>query len=183
MEAVAADVIVLIILGGNGVAVGLGGHGHVEGSVEHGHLRRVGHNRLAGPDAHQVGGVVQGAQGDAFLDGLDAGIVNDAGIGELHAAVQDTMANGIDLVSGLDHALHRIYQDLENRLDGLGVGGHGDILHDLLVTHLVGKAAVNVDTLAQALGGNDAGIRVHQLVLQAGGTGIDNQNVHRGQTS
>jgi hypothetical protein len=49
--------------------IGLGGHGLMEGGVEHGHHGDVGHDLLAGADAGEVGGVVQGSQGDAVLDG------------------------------------------------------------------------------------------------------------------
>ena len=63
VEAVAADVVLLIVLVGDGVDVGLGGHGHMEGGVEHGHLGRLGHDLLAGLDAHEIGGVVEGPGG------------------------------------------------------------------------------------------------------------------------
>ena len=181
MEAVAADGVILVILGGNGVAVSLGGHGHVESGIEHGDLRGVGHDRLTGADAHQVGRVVQGAEGNALFDGGDDLVVDDAGVKELHAAVQDAMADGIDLVGGLDHAVHGIDQNGQNRLNGLGVGGHWDILHDLLAVGVVGQTAVDVDTLTQALGRHGAGLGIHQLILQAGGAGIDNQYIHWGK--
>jgi hypothetical protein len=40
------------------------------------------------------------------------------------------------------------------------------------------QTAVDTDTLAQTLCGNLTGLRVHQLIFQAGTTGIDNQNIH-----
>ena len=49
---------------------------------------------------------------------------------------------------------------------------------DRLIADLVGQAAVDVDPLAQALGGNFAAFGVHELVLQGRTTGINNQNVH-----
>ena len=55
--------------------------------VEHGDLRRVGHDLLAGTDAHQVGRVVERAEGDALPDGLLAGLGDDAALDELVAAV------------------------------------------------------------------------------------------------
>ena len=178
MEAVAANIVILEVLGRNGVTVGLGGHGHVESGIEYGNLGGVGHNRLAGTNTHQVCGVMQGAQRDALLDGLDDLVIDDAGVGELHAAVEHTVANGIDLVNRLDHTVNWVNQDLQNCLDCFGMAGHGDILHNLLVPNLVGQAAINIDTLAQALGGNIAGFRIHQLVLQGRTASIDNQNVH-----
>ena len=150
----------------------------MEGGVEHGDLRGIGHNSLAGTDAHQVCGVVQRSQRDALLDGLDNLVVDDAGVGELHAAVQHAVAHGIDLVNGLDHAVNRVNQDVQHRGNGLGMGGHGNVFDNLLVAHLVGQTAVNVDTLAQALGSDVPGLGVHQLVLQGRTAGVDNQNVH-----
>ena len=178
MEAVAANIVILEVLGRNGVTVGLGGHGHVESGVKHGNLGGVGHNRLAGTDAHQVCGVMQRAQGDALFNGLDDLIIDDAGVGELHAAVEHAVTNGIDLVNRLDHTINRIDQDLQNSLNRLGMAGHGNVLYNLLVPHLMGQAAIDINTLTQALGGNIAGFGIHQLVLQGRTASIDNQNVH-----
>ena len=121
---------------------------------------------------------MQGAQGDALLDGLDDLVINDAGVGELHTAMEHTVTHSINLVHGLDDAVLGVNQNVQNRGDGLRMGGHGDVLGDLLVAGLVGQTAVDVNTLAQTLCGHHTGIGIHQLILQAGGTGIDNQNVH-----
>ena len=75
----------------------------MERSVEHGDLGLARHDLLAGLDAHEVGGVVERAEGDAVADGLLAGFVDDAGFDELVAAVQHAMADGIDLVRGLQN--------------------------------------------------------------------------------
>src|SRR5699024_6288984 len=143
VEAVATHVILLIVLVGDGVDVGLGGHGHVEGGVEHGHLGGVGDDLLAGPDAHEVGGVVEGTQGDALLDGGDAGVVDDAALGEGGAAVEDAVAHCGDLIGGGDDALLRVHHDVQHGLDGLVVGGHGDVHHHVLPAgNLVGEPPV-----------------------------------------
>ena len=180
VEAVAAQMVFLIILGGNGIAVSLRGHGHMEGGVEHGDLRRAGHDLLAGFNAHEVGGIVQGAEGDAVADGLLAGFVDDAGGDELVAAVQDAVADGVDLLDGLDHAVLRIDQDGQDGFDCLGMGGHRNIAHDLdvLGRNLMGQTAVDVDPLTQTLGEDLAGFRVHELILQGRAACIDNENVH-----
>ena len=61
VEAVAADLVLLIVLIGQGVDIGLGRHRLVEGGVKHSHLGHVGtHHVHAGLDAGDVGGVVQG---------------------------------------------------------------------------------------------------------------------------
>ena len=61
VEAVAANLVLLIVFIGQGVHIGLGGHRLVEGGVKHSHLGHVGtHHVHAGLDAGDVGGVVQG---------------------------------------------------------------------------------------------------------------------------
>ena len=179
VEAVAADVVLLIILIGNGVDIRLGGHGHVESGVEHGNLGRLGHDLLAGLDAHEVGGVVEGPKGDALLDGLDAGVVDDAAGGEGHAAVEDTVAHSGNLIGGGDDALGGVHHDVQHCLDGLVVGGHGDILlHVLTAGDLVGQAAVDADALAQALGEHLAALGLHELILQGRAARVDDQDLH-----
>ena len=143
-------------------------------------LRLAGHGLFAGLDAHEVGGVVQRAEGDAVADGLLAGLVDDAGGNELVTAVQHAVADGVDLIDRLDDAVLSVNQNGHNGLDGLFVRGHGDVLDQLLVggDGLVVESAVDADALAKTLGGDVAGIGVHELILQARAAGVDDQNVH-----
>ena len=200
VEAVLADVQVGVILVGDGVAERLGGHGLVEGGVEHGHLGHVRQHLLAGADAHQVGGIVQRAQRDVLLDGGDAGVVDQAGGGELLAAVQHPVAHGADLVQvgddagagqvrlavvgvvlGVDAVL--AHQHVQHDLHGLGVGVAllQLLLLDLLALPLIGQVGGGVhgaDALDQALGDHGLVVHVDQLELQGGRTGVDDQYFH-----
>ena len=180
VEAVAAQMVFLIVLGGDGVTVGLGGHGHVERGVEHGDLRLAGHDGLTGFDALQVGRIMERTQGDAVTDGLLAGLVDDAGFDKTVAAVENAVADGVDLIQRLDNAVFRVGENVQNGGDGLGMGGHGNFPLDLdiLVGNLVGQSAVEGDTLAQTLGKDLAGIRVHELILEGRASCVDNQNFH-----
>ena len=180
VEAVAAEMILGIVLGGDGIAISLRGHGHVERGIEHGDLRLARHGLFTGFDAHEVGGVVERAEGDALADGLLAGVGDDAALDELVAAVEHAMADRVDLVDGLDDAVFRIDQNVHDRLDGFLMRGHRDILFELLARgdDLVVQAAVQTDALTEAFRGDDAGIGVHQLILQAGAAGINDQNIH-----
>ena len=180
MEAVAAQMVFGVILGGNGIAVCLRGHGHMERGVEHGDLRLARHGLFACFNAHEVGGIVQRAEGDAVADGLLAGLVDDAAFNKLVAAMQNTMADSVDLIDGFDHTVFRIDQNGHNGLDRLLVRRHRNVLFILLAAgrDLVGQTAVQTDALTQPLGGDVAGVRVHELVLEAGAASIDNQNVH-----
>ena len=110
MEAVAAHLVLLVVLVGQGVGVGHRGHGLVEGGVEHGHLGHVGaHDGGAGLDAQDVGGVVQGGQGDARLHGGEHLPVDAYGVGEGLAAVDDAVAHCVDLLHGGDDAVFRVH--------------------------------------------------------------------------
>src|SRR5699024_7783071 len=110
--------------------------------------------------------VVEGAQGDALLNGGDAGVVDDAALSESGTAVQNTVAYSGDLVSGGDHALLRIYHDVQHGLDGLVVGRHGDLTdHILAAGYLMGQATIDADALAQALCKDLAALRLHKLIL------------------
>ena len=72
------------------------------------------------------------------------------------------MAHGVNFIGGGDDPIDRVHQNLQDGGNGLGMGGHGDLPLHLLVLgrNLVGQAAVQTDALAQALGGDDAGLRV-----------------------
>ena len=152
----------------------------MEGGIEHGHLGLAGHDLLTGLDALEVGGVVEGAQGDAVADGLLAGLVDDAGLDELVAAVQHAVTHRVHLVQGLDDAVALVHQDVQDGGDGLGMGGHGDVAGHLLALggDAVRQTAVDADALTEALGADPAGIRVHELILQRGRACVDDKNIH-----
>ena len=82
---------------------------------------------LAGVDADDVGGVVQGGQGDALLDGSHDLVGDEDGLGELLAAVHHAVAHSVDLVHGADDAVLGIHQSVQHGLNGLGMGGHGHV--------------------------------------------------------
>ena len=183
VEAVAADLVLLIVFIGQGVHIGLGGHRLVEGGVEHGHLGHVlAHDGGAGVDTGDVGGVVEGGQGDALLQGLHDLIGDEHRAGKGLAAMDHPVAHRIDLLHGADDAVVLVHQSVQHGLDGLRVGGHGHIdgVQHLLALHLglVGELAVDADPFAQALGQQGAGLGIQQLILQGRAASVDNQNVH-----
>ena len=183
VEAVAAQLVVLIVLVGDAVQIGMLRHGLVESGVEHSHLRHVVAQHLAaGLDADDIGRVVQGSQRRAVLHGLQHLIVDEHGGGEGLAAVDHTVTHRIDLLHGGDDAVLGIHQSVQHGLDGLGVGGHGHIggLDGLLALHLglVSEFAVQTDALAQALGKDLAGFRIHELILQGRAPRIDDKYFH-----
>ena len=180
VEAVAADLVLLIELIGQGVDIALGGHGLVESGVEHTHHGHTGHDLLAGLDAGDVGGIVEGGQGDALFQSGHNLVGNAHGGGELLAAVDHAVAHRVDLRGTLDHAVPGVQQGVQHSLNGLGVSGHGDLelILGVLGGHLVSQAAVDADALAQPLGEHLTGGGVHELILEGGAACVDDQNFH-----
>ena len=108
VEAVTADAVLLIILVGDGVGVSLLRHSHTEGGIKYSYVGGSGHSLLAGFDAHQVRGIVQGSQFEALADYALYIIIYNDGIAVYGAAVKHSVADGGDLAGILDHAVLRI---------------------------------------------------------------------------
>ena len=182
VEAVAADAVVLVVFIRNGVHIGLAGHGLVERGVKHGdHRHVVAHDGAAGVDAGDVGGVVQRRKRRALFERGHDGVVDLDGAGELLTAVDDTVADGVDLLHGGDHTVLGAGQLVDDRSNGLGVGGHRQVfVKDRLAADERGVLQVTVDTdaLAQALGQKVLGLHVDQLIFQRRAAGIDDKNFH-----
>ena len=184
VEAIAANLVVLIVLMGDGVGVSHLRHGLMESGVEHGDHGGVGHQLLAGLDTNDVGGVVQRSQIVALLDTGHDLVGDQHGLGELLAAVNHAVTDSVDLGHGADDAVLSVDQSVQNSLDSLGVSGHSHIsaLNDLLALGLIGKLAIDTDALAQTLGQDLLSLGVEQLILQRRAAGIDNQYVHWNQS-
>ena len=169
---------------GQAVHVGFLRHGHAEFGVEHGHVGHAGEELFGHFDAHEVGGVVQGAQGEAVTDDLLHVFVHLHGLGDGFAAVQHAVADGVDLALVLDDALFRVGQQGDDQFHGFHVGGEGAFAHDLFFvvavrSDLVGQLA---HALADAFGqtGSQDGLGVHfqQLIFAGGRASVDNQYFH-----
>ena len=139
----------------------------MEGGVEYGNVRNAGHELLAGADADQICRIVQRGKFIAVLDRLDRLVGDQAGSGELLAAVYDTVSNRADLRERADHALLRVGQGIDDCLQGFLVGRHRDgALLLLPAGRLVGQRAVDADSLTEALCKNLLGLGIDQLVLE-----------------
>ena len=180
VEAVAADLILLIVLVGQSIDVALGGHGLMEGGVKHAHHGHTGHDLLAGADAGDVGRIVERGQGDALLQSSHDLVGNEHGGSEFLAAVHHAVTHSVDLGGTLDHAVLAGEQGVQHGLNGLGMGGHGDLelILGVLGGDLMGQAAVDADALTQALGQHLTGGGVHELILEGRAASVDDQNFH-----
>ena len=99
----------------------------MEGGVKHSHHGGAGHQSLAGLNADDIGGVVQGSQRIALLDGSHDLVGDEHGGSKLLAAVDHAVTHRVDLLHGGDHAVLLVHQGVQHGLDGLGVSGHGHV--------------------------------------------------------
>ena len=100
-------------------------------------------------------------------------IVDDRGIIEVPATLNDTVADAINRKVGL-------LELIEHASDSRAMIGEGNLL-GLLGTTVLGVAKdahLRADTLAVTLGENLAGIGIQKLIFKARAAGVDNKYVH-----
>ena len=163
---------------GDSIHVGLAGHGLVEGGVENGDLRDLGaHDPAAGFDAGDVGGVVERGEGDAVLNGLHDVLVDENGGGEGLAAVDDAVADGIDLGHGLDDAVFLARELVDDGRDRFRMGREVDVLiEDRLVADegLMLQMAADADALAKTFREDLLAVHIKELVFEGRASRVDN---------
>ena len=97
MKAIAADLILLIVLIRHSEHVSLLRHGGMKSRIEHDNFRDfLAENVHAGANALHMCAVVQRCKRDEALDALDDLFVNENGLAEERAALNDTVTDGSD---------------------------------------------------------------------------------------
>ena len=160
--AIFAHMILVAHVLGQGVSVGNLGHGHVERGVEDRHVGQLRILLTAILNRCGLAVVVQRSK-RCHLKNLGHNLVVDnCGIIEVPAALNDTMPNAIDRKVGL-------LELLEHASDSRAMIGEGNLL-GLLGATVLGMTKdthVRADTLAVALGENLAGIGIQKLIFKA----------------
>ena len=171
--AVLADVKLLDHVARQGVAPCVLGHVVMESGVGDDDVADLREHVAADLDDVSLGVVVQRGERSDLADLGEDLVVDDGGLGEVPAALNNAVTNAVD---GLINCL----QDLENVLDGSLVVGKFDLELLLLAAHLLvaDEGTLDADALAVALGVDLTGVDVEQLVLQRRAAGIDDQDVH-----
>ena len=160
--AVLAHVVLVAHVLGQRVGVGDLGHGHVERGVEDGHVGQLRILLAAIFDCRGLAVIVQRSERGHLKDLSHDLIVDDRGIIEVPAALNDAMPNAINRKVGL-------LELLEHASDSRAMIGERDLLGLLGATVLgVAKDAhVRTDAFAVALGENLAGIGIQKLIFKA----------------
>ncbi|MOA03072.1 hypothetical protein D3C78_1225560 [compost metagenome] len=175
MEAVAAHAVFLVEEVRHRVAVGVLGHALVEGGVEHADLRQAGEQGHGGFDADQVGRVVQRGQLGVGADALEHLLADQAGGGEVFAAMHHAMADAVELAAG------RFLGQGQHVVEDLAVVGARQIQAFLGVAQLpVDDGFRAAETFGQALEGEGRFGFVDQGKLQRRAAAVDDQNIAGG---
>ena len=170
----AADVVLLVILVGDGIHIGVLGHGLVEGGVEHEDLGQLGQHCAHGFVALEVGGAVQRSELHVLVPFLKHFGGHNLALREASAS-HDAMACGGDFVQALDGAIFGIEQGVKHQFDSLGVRGTGRFDNfRLAIDFGLEEGALKADFLDTTGGQNRLVVHLVKLVLDRTATAVDN---------
>ena len=151
----------------------------MECSIEDGYLWNCWKKFLHSHDALEVSGIVERTEDCTFLDDIDNLIGNQAGLGDLHAAMQHTVTYSLNLFSRLQHAILRVEQMLlEDEFNGSSMLEHevfNDDLRSIGSSKL--EERIGQTNLFNTTLGNDVLI-VEYLILEGRGTAVQYENFH-----
>ena len=180
VEAVAADLVVLVVFQRNRVQICFRRHRLMERGIKHRDHRHPGHELFAGMNAGQVRRVVERRKIRDIADGADHIVVDENCLVKPLSAVDDTMSDSTDLGEGGDHTHLRVQQMVDDRLDRRAVIRHRDLLSPLCSARrrVRDTGSLRADALAQTLGQHLLRDAVNQLILQRRTAAVNHQNVH-----
>ena len=156
----------------------------MEGRVEGHHLGDVRKDLLHRADAEQVRRIVERREIAADLDLGEDILVDDGAAREEVRSLDDAVADRLDVVEGLEHAVLRIHEGVQQELHADLVVGDGKVLlQDRLPGGLVGQDAFGeADFLDDAFGQQVIyiiALHVQQLVLDGRAAAIDYKYDHK----
>jgi hypothetical protein len=179
VEAVLADMELLIVLIRETVHECLLRNGLVECGVEYNDLRHVRQDLAASPQCQCVTVVMYRSQLTEFVDLFDDLIGDQCGLGEYFCTLYHTVANCRDLVHAGNYGAFTGGQCLNQTGKCLGMGREVAVLFHLDTrSGLVAQMAVDTDTVAVALCDHRLIFHIDELILQRRASCIDNKNNH-----
>ncbi len=158
--------------------------GHAEFRIETRHIGHTGEELFADFNAHEIGGIMQGAKQEVILDDLPDALIHEDGLRDFLAPVQHAMAYAVDFLLVLDHADLRINQQRNDQFHGLDMGWEILVAHNFLLLVGIGHDLVRQLALFQANAFGKAGAEncfvahVDELIFAGGRAGIDYKYLH-----
>ena len=180
VEAVAANLILLVVLVGQCVEISLLRHAHAESRIKHSDIRLSGHSGLAGFNTHEVCRIVKGGQIEAVRNRLLDVLINQNGRTVIRSAVNHTMTDCGNLIRALDDTVRRIDQRLHDKLNRLLVSRHSDLELILLAARrrMCEQRALDSDSLAETLREHTLILHIDQLILERRASAVHDKNFH-----
>ena len=159
--------LLLAELVGQGVHVGFRWHGLEERRVKHRNLRHVRHVALASTNALHRSAIVQRSQLGQLLDLGNHILVDNDGLIEVVAAMNDTMTHRVDLAKRGDNGLVARGQKLKNLMNCCDMVRKVHLHYLIILVHTVlDERSVGANTIANALGDDSTGLYMNQLKLK-----------------
>ena len=179
VEAVATNPVLLIVLIGQRIEICLLLHAHAESRVKDSNIRRSGHSRLAGFNAHEVCRIVEGSQMAVRNCLLDV-LINQDGRAVKRSAVNHTMSDCGNLIRALNHTVVGIDKSLHDKLNRLLVSRHSDLELILLAARrrMCEQRALDSDSLAETLREHTLILHIDQLILERRASAVHDKNFH-----
>ena len=184
VEAIAADAQLFVQRVGQGIQIRFGSQGHAEFGIENAHIGNAGEELFRNVDAHQVGRVVQRAEGEAVADDFFYLFVDKHGIGDRFAAMQHAVPDCRDFRLVLNNALFGVQKQGNDVFHPFNVRGEGTLDNDFLFlvctgSNLMAQFAHRLpDTFDDTGAQNGLVVHIEQLVFTRRRTRVDDQNFH-----
>ncbi len=122
---------------------------------------------------------MQGSEVDELFDLVLDVFGDEVGLGEVHAALDDAVTDGGDLVQRVDDLGLAAGEDLLDLIEGRGMVRQDDVEVDLDAgIGLCFDVAVDGDALAKAFGDDFFVRHIDELIFQGRRAGVDDEDLH-----
>ena len=140
----------------------------------------VWHELARGADALDRGRVVERCELGAQLDVGDCLVVDEHGLAELLATMDDAIAHRANLVQGVDARIRIVHERVDDDTHGRQMVVHGglDDVHVIAAAPQLMEGIGVTDALTQTLCDGLLGLRINYLIFEGRTTRIDHEYVH-----
>ena len=177
VEAVAANLVLLVVLIGQREHICLGGHCRMEGVVENNDLRNILTKDLAaGTDALNVSAVVKGCKVAQALYAGDNVLINEHALLEQRTALDYAVTDGGNFGEVVNDLVGRSENLLDLEESRSVVFELNNVFELSSVKCASADSAVDSDTLADTFCYKLLAVHVDELIFKRGASGVDNKN-------
>jgi len=151
----------------------------VESGIEYGYLGNRGKDFLDGTDAAEIGGVMERSEVAALVDDRFNFGGYELALENLCTSVEHAVANSIELIQTLHHAMSSVSQGFKHGLNSFGMVGEGFLKNETVFGSndlMFEDAVVGSDSFYDTLGLEGEffiALHVKQLILERGASTVE----------